>query len=129
MRSAESELRKHVKSGSPLSARFTLPDEPRNLYCSTPRTRSSGNCARSTSSRNVRRGSRPDTTTGALISSPFARTTPVVRPSFTSTRVTAASVRISAPNERAALAIDSLIAPVPPFWNPQARNAPSISPM
>ena len=43
--------------------------------------------------------------------------------------ITDAFVLTSAPNERAALAIAELIAPVPPFWNPHARNAPSISPM
>jgi hypothetical protein len=57
------------------------------------------------------------------------RATPVTSPSFVSTRSTAASVRIVAPKARAAEAIDSLIAPVPPFWNPHARKAPSISPI
>ena len=50
-------------------------------------------------------------------------------PARTSTRATGASVRISAPSARAALPIASLIPPVPPFGMPQARNAPSISPM
>ena len=44
-------------------------------------------------------------------------------------RATGASVRISAPKLRAALAIASLMPPVPPRGMPQARNAPSISPM
>ena len=44
-------------------------------------------------------------------------------------RATGASVRISAPSARAADAIAFEIPPVPPFGMPQARNAPSISPM
>ena len=44
-------------------------------------------------------------------------------------RATGASVRISAPCSRAADAIDSLTAPVPPLAKPQALMAPSISPM
>ena len=45
-------------------------------------------------------------------------------------RATGASVRISAPERRAPrCAIASLTPPVPPLGMPQARNAPSISPM
>ena len=44
-------------------------------------------------------------------------------------RSTRASVRISAPSARAALPIAFETPPVPPFGMPQARNAPSISPM
>ncbi len=83
----------------------------------------------STSSVKVRRGSRQLTTTLAPISSPLARATPDARPPFTITFSTVASVRISAPNALADRAMVSLMAPVPPFWNPQARKAPSISPM
>jgi hypothetical protein len=78
---------------------------------------------------NVRRGSRPEATIGAAISSPLSSATPTARPFLTITWATEASVRMVAPCARAAPAIDSLIAPVPPFWNPHARNAPSISPM
>ena len=42
---------------------------------------------------------------------------------------TGASVLISAPNDRAAFAIASLTAPVPPRGMPHARRTPSISPM
>ena len=83
----------------------------------------------STSLVNVSRGSSPDTTTLAAISSPLSSATPVAWPSRVRTRSTAAPVRIVAPNAWAARAMLSLMAPVPPFWNPQARNAPSISPM
>ena len=68
-------------------------------------------------------------TTRASISSPDSSTTPVARPSRTRMRATGASVRISAPNAAAALAMASLTPPVPPRGMPQARNAPSISPM
>ncbi len=68
-------------------------------------------------------------TAEAPISSPDSRTTPVARPSRTVMCATGASVRISAPNERAADAMASLTPPVPPRGMPQARNAPSISPM
>jgi len=44
-------------------------------------------------------------------------------------RATGASVRISAPKLRAASAIDWLMPPVPSLGMPQARKAPSISPM
>ena len=60
---------------------------------------------------------------------PTRATTPMARPPLTMTRATGASVRISAPSARAALAIASQIPPVPPFGMPHARNAPSISPM
>ena len=79
--------------------------------------------------RNVRFGSTLDTTTFALSSSPLASTTPVARPCFDRMRATGASVRISAPNSRAADAIASETAPVPPRDRPQDRKAPSISPM
>ncbi len=45
------------------------------------------------------------------------------------TRATSASVRISAPSERAAEAMASDTAPVPPRGIPQAPAAPSTSPM
>ncbi len=119
----------HARFGGSLSARFTLPDEPRNLKRVTASTSSVGSARGSTSSRKVRRGSSPDTTTLAGISSPSSSATPTARPFFTITCVTVAFVRISAPAARAAEAIDSLTAPVPPLANPHARNAPSISPM
>ena len=53
----------------------------------------------------------------------------LARPLCTLMWATGASVRISAPDERAAPAIAALTDPLPPLANPQARNAPSISPM
>ncbi len=44
-------------------------------------------------------------------------------------RATGASVRISAPSARAAEPMAFETPPVPPFGMPQARKAPSISPM
>ena len=70
-----------------------------------------------------------DRTWVASISSPLASATPVALPLRTMTRATGASVRISAPSASAARAIDMLTPPVPPLGMPQARNAPSISPM
>ena len=68
-------------------------------------------------------------TADASISSPLSRTTPVARSPLTLIRATGASVRISAPCASAARAIAYETPPVPPFGMPQARNAPSISPM
>jgi hypothetical protein len=68
-------------------------------------------------------------TTLARSSSPFRRTTPAARPFSTSTFATGAFVRISTPASRAAAAIASEMAPVPPRAKPHERNAPSISPM
>ena len=55
----------HVKFGSSLSDRFTLPDEPRILKRSMSRMKSSGKCFGSTSPRKVCFGSSAETTTGA----------------------------------------------------------------
>ena len=109
-----------VKVGSASRARLTLPELPRNLKRRTWRSNSSGRIPGSRSWRNVRRTSADETTTFAAISSPLSRTTPVARSpdGVSMTRLTPASVRISAPAARAAL-----------LWRPQARNAPSISPM
>src|ERR1041385_2096784 len=67
---------RQVKSGSSESARFTLPEEPRNLNRPTASTTSSGRSPGSTRSRKVRRGSSPLTPTGASSSSPLSRTPP-----------------------------------------------------
>ena len=77
----------------------------------------------------MRRGSRLDTTVLARNSSPFSSATPSARPFLTMTLLTPALQRISAPKLRAADAIASLTAPVPPLAKPQARNTPSSSPM
>ncbi len=68
-------------------------------------------------------------TTRASSSSPLSSTTPVARPLSRRTRATGASVRIVAPCARADDAIASETAPLPPLQKPQARKAPSISPM
>ena len=117
------------KSGAASSARFTFAEEPRKRNARTPRISSSGSSFSSTRSRKVRRGSRLEDTTFACSSSPLARATPVTRPFLTSTCATGASVRISAPASRAAEAIASATAPVPPLAKPHARKWPSISPM
>ncbi len=77
----------------------------------------------------MRFGSAADITTCARSSSPFASATPLARPPLTSTFATGALVRISTPSACAERAIAALTPPVPFFAKPQARNAPSISPM
>src|SRR3990172_8249092 len=67
-------------------------------------TRSAGSWRGSTSSRNVRRGSRAETTIGAWSSRPSSRATPVARPPAVMTVSTGDSSRISTPNDSAALA-------------------------
>ena len=67
--------------------------------------------------------------TSAWISSPDSRATPTARPPLTMMLATGALSRISAPSACAALPIALLTPPVPPLGMPQARNAPSISPM
>jgi len=74
----------------------------------------------------VRQG---DTVELTLKNSPDSSVAPTARSPATSMRATGASHRISAPNERAAEAMASLIAPVPPRGIPHAPNAPSTSPM
>ena len=77
----------------------------------------------------VQRESSELITTSASISSPESSTTPVAFEPVVLIRATGASVRISTPSDSAASAIAYAIAPVPPLGTPQARNAPSISPM
>ncbi len=67
-------------------------------------------------------------TTSASISSPLASVTPITRPSLVRMRATSASVRISAPNDRAAAAIALVTPPIPPRGKPQAPVWPSASP-
>ena len=75
------------------------------------------------------RGSALERTASASIVSPDSSVTPTARPPRTSIAATGASVRISAPWARAAAAMARLTPPVPPRGMPQARKAPSISPM
>ena len=120
---------KQVKLGSPSKARFTLPEEPRIRKCLISWTKSDG---RSCSSNNFKKdnfGSRPEITISELYSSPFSKVTPTARPFFTFTFFTGASVMISTPKCSAERAMAILTAPVPPRWNPQARKAPSMSPI
>src|SRR5437763_1943204 len=51
---------KHLNSGSPSSARFTFPDDPRNLYRLTSSRNSPGNSLASRNFSNVRCGSTLD---------------------------------------------------------------------
>src|SRR3990170_3053236 len=67
-------------------------------------TRSAGSWRGSTSSRNVRRGSRAETTIGAWSSRPSSRATPVARPPAVMTVSTGDSSRISTPHDSAAVA-------------------------
>ena len=107
---------------------MTLADVPWNRKRLIASTRSDGSSRGSTSSRNVRRGSSADTTTGAVNSVPSSSATPVTRPPDVVTSATGASSRISAPNERAARASTCVKPPLPPLWNAQAPNSPSCSP-
>ena len=77
----------------------------------------------------MRRASRADTTTGAVISVPSASATPVARPSRVSTWVTRASSSISAPYACAARASTWVKPPLPPLWNAQEPRWPSCSPI
>ena len=120
---------RQASSGSPSRARFTFPDEPRNRYRRTSSTNWPSSAPGSTRSRNVTRGSALERTASASSVSPDWSVTPTARPPRTSIDATAASVRISAPSSRAAEAIARLTPPVPPRGMPQARKAPSISPM
>ncbi len=75
-------------------------------------------------------GRGPETTIGAAISSPFSSDDAASR--GRSSRAPARPAHSCGSRRRARAprrAIASLIAPVPPFWKPHARNAPSISPM
>ena len=120
---------RHRKSGSASSARFTLPEDPRNLYRRTSSRNSAGSSSGSRNFSNVKCGSTPDDTTVAEISSPSSSATPVARPFLARILLTEAFVRISAPASCAAAAMAFEMAPVPPRLKPQERNAPSISPM
>jgi hypothetical protein len=62
---------------------------------------------------------------GARISSPDSSTAPDTRPSWVSSLPTLVLVRISAPASRAAAAIASATAPMPPSWKPQLPRWPS----
>ena len=98
------------------------------MFC-TWRMKSGARWTGSTSPSSVRFGSAPETTALAEICSPLASVTPVAVSSVTSIRVTSASVRISAPPDRAAAARASASAPGPPAVNhPVATGCPSPAP-
>ena len=120
---------KQVNSGSASRAKFTLPDEPRIRKFLISVTKSLGRSVSSTIFKKESFGSKAEITLSALYSSPFLRATPIARPLLTITFSTDASVIILAPKYSADRAIAMLTAPVPPRWNPHARNAPSISPI
>jgi hypothetical protein len=127
--SVVSEFGSAVNSGSPSSARFTLPLEPRNRNRSTPSVKDRSSAPFGVSFRNVCRASRLERTTSARSSSPSSRATPVTRSPSTRSDPTVVRHRISAPAARAALPMAFDTPPVPPRGMPHARNAPSISPM
>src|ERR1700739_480488 len=102
------------KFGKPLSARFTFPDDPRNLYRRTLSRKSDGSSFASMNFSNVRCGSTLEETTLQKISSPDFNATPAARPFLTIILSTGASVRTSAPASFAAPAIANEIPPVPP---------------
>ena len=70
-----------------------------------------------------------DTTTGAVISSPFSSATPDTLPSLTMILLTPASVRSSPPAAWNAPAIAFETEPMPPRARPQDPTLPSTSPM
>ena len=74
-------------------------------------------------------GSTADITTFACSSSPLVSATPLARPPWTVTCSTDAFRRISTPSASAEFAIACATPPVPFLAKPQARKAPSISPM
>ena len=92
-------------------------------------TKSGGSTAGSSSRRNEICGCAVVTTIGASMSSPLASVTPVTRPSLVRILATSASVRSSAPNERAAAASAPVTPPMPPRGKPHAPACPSVSPM
>ena len=114
-----------VKSGSSDRARLILTTPLRVFQCSMSVTKSSGRFARPTWSRNAVRGCRLVTTTLAVSRWPFSSSTPAARPLLSRIRLTRASVRISAPTARAAFAIASETAPMPPSAKPQLPRWPS----
>ncbi len=111
-------------SGRPSSTRLTLASRP-GVRMFVARQRSAGpSVTGSTSLVRSCCGSRPDTTAGAVISSPEASATPVTAPSSVVTATTRASVRISAPASRAADASASARADGPPRANTVSPAAP-----
>ena len=116
-------------SGRPSRQRLTLPEQPRSRQRETSSTSCTGMEPSGGRATRLGRGARLDSTTDASISAPSSRATPVTWPSRVVSAATVASVRIVAPRARAADAIASATAPVPPLGNAQARKTPSISPM
>ncbi len=114
-----------AKVGSRSSARliFTVPLRERQRSMSS--TKSAGRSARSSSCRNEIFGCAVVITVGAAISVPSASTTPVTAPARVLMRATAASVRMSTPNERAAAASAWVTPPMPPRGKPHAPMCPS----
>ena len=107
---------------------MTFAEVPWKRNRSIVSTRSVGSSRGSTSSRNVRRGSRALTTIGAWNSVPSTSATPVARPSRVMTLATGDSSLISTPNDSAARASTLVKPPLPCLWNDQAPISPSCSP-
>ena len=116
-------------TGSRSSARliFTVPLRVCQALISA--TKSAGSTAGSSSRRNEICGCAVVTMVSASTSSPLASVTPVARPPLVRIWATSASVRISAPKERAAAESAVVTPPIPPRGNPQVPACPSTPPM
>ena len=118
-----------VKLGSSLNAMLTLPDEPRvRKFCMRCDEFIGEIFLLDELQEGALRvcGGHDDF---GLSSSPFSRATPTARPFLTMTCFTLALTLISTPSACAAFRMEPLTPPEPFLAKPQARNAPSISPM
>ena len=118
-----------VNTGSRASARLILTVPLRVCQPRMSSTNSAGSTAGSSSRRNEICGCAVVITVVASMSSPLASVTPVTRPARVRILATSASVRSSAPNERAAPASALVTPPMPPRGKPHAPACPSVSPM
>src|SRR5437899_2776611 len=115
------------KSGSSRRARLSLKDEDSNRIRATARANSGGRFSSPTRPRSVRFGSALLRTAVPSTMVPSASSTPTARPFRTRIRRTVELVRMSAPKARAARAIASEIAPIPPRIQPHAPFKPPTS--
>src|SRR6266704_2826965 len=128
MYSIEGQTRKWAGSPSGDAARVGAPSRAKITVARTPfiskfrtRMRNSGlNSSDSTSRRNVRFGSALEATTFASITSPDVSSTPFTRPPAQRIRRTSESVRIVAPESRAAPPRAAARFPMPPRTNAPA---------
>ena len=118
-----------LKVGNPSKAIFNFPEEPRILKFLALDTTSDGKSFSSIILRNVRFGSRFETTMFAAISSPLLKATPTALFPLTIICSTSESTRISPPKDRNDEANASETAPMPPRAKPHAPTVPSTSPI